>query len=57
MSPRVAVVFSAVFVCVGVALVVQTARVGGGVGYLLGVLFIALGIGRGYLALSKKGGR
>jgi hypothetical protein len=56
-SPRLALVFSAVFVCVGVALVVQTARVGGGVGYLLGVLFVALGIGRGYLSLSKKGGR
>lgn len=57
MSPRLALVFSAVFVCVGVALVVQTARVGGGIGYLLGVLFIALGIGRGYLSLSKKSGR
>jgi hypothetical protein len=33
----------------GIAILVQTARVGGGVGYLIGVLFIALGAGRLYL--------
>jgi hypothetical protein len=51
---RFAVVFSALFVCLGVALVVQTARVGGGVGYLLGVLFVALGIGRLTLVRRKR---
>ncbi len=38
------------FVALGVALIVVTARRGGGqVGYLLGVLFVALGLGRFYL--------
>jgi hypothetical protein len=44
--------FSLLFVGLGVALVVVTASRGGGagsVGYLLGVLFVALGIGRLYL--------
>jgi len=40
---------SCLFVGVGVGLIVQTARLGGGLGYLIGVLFIALGVGRLYL--------
>ena len=40
---------SCLFVALGVALVVQTARAGGGVGYLLGILFVGLGVGRLYL--------
>jgi hypothetical protein len=40
-------VFSLIFVGIGVALLVRTAVEGGGVvGYLLGGLFIALGVGR-----------
>jgi hypothetical protein len=54
MRDRFAVVFSALFVCLGVALVVQTARVGGGIGYLLGALFVALGIGRLTLVRRKR---
>jgi hypothetical protein len=42
-------IFALAFVALGLALVVKTALVGGNVGYLLGVLFIALGIGRLYL--------
>jgi hypothetical protein len=38
----------------GVALVVQTARYGGGVGYLIGVLFIGLGAGRLYLLYRRR---
>jgi hypothetical protein len=34
---------------IGVAILVQTARKGGGLGYLIGVLFIGLGVGRLYL--------
>jgi hypothetical protein len=51
---RLAVVmFSVVFVAVGVALLVRTAAEGGGVvGFLLGGLFIALGVGR--LTLERK---
>jgi hypothetical protein len=41
--------FAALFVAIGVALIVQTARIGGGIGYLLGVLFIGAGVGRIYL--------
>jgi hypothetical protein len=47
------VVFSLVFVAIGIALLVVTAAQGGGVvGFLLGGLFIALGIAR--LTLERK---
>ena len=51
---RVAVViFSLLFVGIGIALLVRTAAEGGGVvGFLLGGLFIALGVGR--LSLERK---
>ena len=40
-------VFSAVFVALGVALLVRTASGGGGVvGYVIGALFIVLGVAR-----------
>jgi uncharacterized membrane protein len=42
-------VFGVVAVVLGLAILVQTARHGGGVGYVIGVLFIALGAGRLYL--------
>jgi hypothetical protein len=47
--PRLVTLFAFVFVALGVALIVATARAGGGIGYLLGALFIALGLGRLYL--------
>jgi hypothetical protein len=41
------VVFSLLFVAIGVALLVRTVAAGGGVvGYVLGALFIALGVAR-----------
>jgi hypothetical protein len=47
------VVLSVVFVGLGVALLVRTAAEGGGVvGFLLGGLFIALGVGR--LTVERK---
>jgi hypothetical protein len=46
--------FSCLFVALGIALVVQTARAGGGVGYLIGILFIALGVGRTYLQRRRS---
>ncbi len=40
-------VFSVLFVAIGLALLVRTAADGGGViGYVLGALFIALGVAR-----------
>ena len=42
-------VFGVIAVVLGLAILVQTARHGGGIGYLIGVLFIALGAGRLYL--------
>jgi hypothetical protein len=42
-------VLSCLFVGIGVALIVQTARLGGGLGYVIGPLFVALGLGRLYL--------
>jgi hypothetical protein len=39
--------FSVVFVAIGFALLVRTAAEGGGVvGFVLGALFVALGVGR-----------
>jgi hypothetical protein len=47
------VFFSMVFVGIGIALLVRTAAEGGGVvGFLMGGLFIALGVGR--LTLERK---
>jgi uncharacterized membrane protein HdeD (DUF308 family) len=46
--------FGVVAVGLGVALLVETAVEGGGIGYLLGILFIALGAGRIYLLLRRK---
>ena len=42
-------VFSLLFLALGVALIVVTAARGGGAGYLFGALFLALGAGRLYL--------
>jgi hypothetical protein len=50
------IVLALTFVGVGVALLAVTAAHGGGVlGFLLGGLFIALGVGR--LTLLRRGGR
>ena len=54
MHPRLVVFFSVAFVALGVALVVQTVRAGGGIGYLLGGLFVALGVGRVYLLHTRR---
>ena len=49
-------VFALAFVGIGVALVAVTAAAGGGViGFLLGAMFIALGVGR--LTMLRKAGR
>jgi len=48
-------VFGVLFVGIGLALLVVTAAHGGGtVGYLVGVLFVALGIGRLYLLRARR---
>ncbi len=47
---RSAFLFGLVAIGVGIALLVETAVAGGGsTGYLLGVLFLALGVGRIFL--------
>lgn len=52
----VVAVLALIFVGIGIALLVVTAANGGGVlGFVLGALFIALGVGR--LTLLRKGGR
>jgi hypothetical protein len=43
------ILFALIAIALGVAILVQTARVGGGVGYLFGALFVGLGAGRLYL--------
>ena len=48
-------VFGVLFVVIGIALVAVTAAHGGAVfGYLVGVLFVALGLGRLYLLRSQR---
>jgi hypothetical protein len=48
-------VFSALFVAIGAALLVRTASAGGGVvGYVLGALFIALGVARFTLERQRR---
>jgi hypothetical protein len=53
---RIAVIgFAVAFVGIGVALLVRTAAEGGGVlGFVLGGLFIALGVGR--LSIERRRG-
>ena len=47
--------FGVVFVGIGIALLVVTTVNGGAVfGYLVGVLFIALGLGRLYLLRARR---
>ena len=48
------VVLAVVFVGIGVALIIETAVAGGGVGYLLGILFVAAGSGRLYLLYRPR---
>jgi len=51
---RSTVVFGLLSIAVGLALLVETGAQGGGsVGYALGVLFLALGIGRLYLVRRR----
>ena len=48
--------FCAVFVVLGVALLVRTAAAGGGVvGYVVGALFIVLGVARFSLERQRRG--
>jgi hypothetical protein len=46
--------FGLLAIGLGIAIVVQTARVGGGLGYVIGVLFAALGAGRLYLLYKRR---
>jgi len=50
----VVTVFALTFVGLGFALLVVTALRGGGVGLVIGALFIALGAGRLYLLRTRK---
>ena len=49
MYARLVSLFALVFVALGIALVVETALRGGGIGFVIGALFVALGAGRLYL--------
>jgi hypothetical protein len=46
--------FGYIAIAIGVALIVRTAVNGGGVGIILGLLFIALGVGRLYLLRRRR---
>lgn len=47
-------VLSVIFIGIGVALVAVTAVRGGNLGYVLGPLFVALGLGRLYLLRARR---
>ena len=47
-------IFGVVSIGLGIAILVQTARLGGGLGYVIGVLFDALGAGRLYLLWRRQ---
>jgi hypothetical protein len=47
-------IFGVVAIGLGIAILVQTVRVGGGLGYAVGVLFVALGAGRLYLLRQRR---
>ena len=47
-------VFGLVAIGIGIAILVQTARLGGGLGYVIGVLFVTLGAGRLYLLWRRQ---
>jgi uncharacterized membrane protein len=54
-SYRTAVtVFGILAITIGIGMLVQTARHGGGLGYVLGLLFVALGAGRIYLLHRRR---
>lgn len=46
--------FGLVAIALGVALIVRTAIAGGGVGIVIGLLFIGLGAGRLYLLRRRR---
>jgi uncharacterized membrane protein HdeD (DUF308 family) len=47
--------FGVVSIVLGIALLVQTTRAGGGtIGYTLGILFVALGAGRIFLVSRRR---
>jgi uncharacterized membrane protein len=47
-------VFGIVAIGLGIAILVQTVRLGGGLGYVVGLLFVALGAGRLYLLRHRQ---
>jgi hypothetical protein len=47
-------IFAVIAIALGVAIVIETAIYGGGVGYVLGLLFVALGAGRLYLIHRRR---
>ena len=47
-------IFGVVAIGLGIAILVQTARVHGALGYVIGILFVALGAGRLYLLAKRR---
>jgi hypothetical protein len=46
--------FGVVAIAIGIALIVRTAIAGGGIGIVLGLLFVALGVGRLWLLHRRR---
>jgi len=48
------VALAVVFVGIGIALLVEAAVAGGALGYVIGLLFVAAGLGRLYLLRTRR---
>jgi uncharacterized membrane protein HdeD (DUF308 family) len=51
---RATLVLSALLVALGVAVIVETAVLGGGIGIVLGVLLVLAGVLRSYVTFSSR---
>ena len=54
---KMTIVFSVLFIIIGFVMLVVTAQRSGGIGYLIGALFVGLGGGRLKMALNSRPGR
>lgn len=50
----ISAIFGVIAIGLGIAILIETAIVGGALGYVVGLLFVALGVGRLYLLRRRE---
>ena len=50
----ISAIFGVIAIGLGIAILIETAIVGGALGYVVGLLFVALGVGRLYLLRHRE---